>query len=444
MEQKFTEKTAIAIDGPSGAGKSTAAKIVAKKLGILYVDTGALYRTIGLFVKRRGVDPHESGAVVALLPEIDIKVRYENGTQAVYLNGENPGEAIREPDISMYASTVSAIPEVRAFLLETQKGIARENSVVMDGRDIGTVILPDADLKVFLVASDETRAQRRCEELRAKGIETTVEEVLRDMRERDANDRGRQVAPAIPAADAIELDNSALDAEGTADAIIELLYKKKQNSGQKKAKKCSYGPFYKVIHFLFAAPIRFFRRLHVHGKENEPTADKGAYLLCANHLTWRDPILLCACTHRQHPHFMAKKELFKIPLLRGLIRALGAYPVERGAMDVGAIKRTIRMLEEGTCVGMFPQGHRYKGQEPRSTPVKNGVALVAARSHVPILPVAFKCKDFKPRLFRRVDVYIGKPITWEELRLHGGDEKDYARMTEYIFGRVCDLAEGKE
>ena len=210
----------VAIDGPSGAGKSSIAKAIAKEMGIVYVDTGALYRTIGYFVRSKGVDPKDGAAVTKLLPEIRIEVKYENGAQCVYLNGENLGDKIREPEISMYASAVSAIPAVRDFLLETQRSIARANSVVMDGRDIGTVILPDAEVKIFLTASDECRARRRCAELKEKGIETTYEEVLADMRERDHNDKNRSVAPAVPAEDAIFLDNSDYTvAETLAEAI---------------------------------------------------------------------------------------------------------------------------------------------------------------------------------------------------------------------------------
>ena len=167
----------IAIDGPSGSGKSTLAKAVARELGIVYVDTGALYRAIGYHAFTRGVSPTDAAAVEALLPEIKLDIKYEDGTQFVYLNGENLGERIRQPQISMYASAVSAIPAVRAFLLEMQKDIARKNSVVMDGRDIGTVIIPDADVKIFLSASNERRAQRRTEELRAKGMEARYEDV---------------------------------------------------------------------------------------------------------------------------------------------------------------------------------------------------------------------------------------------------------------------------
>ena len=213
----------IAIDGPSGAGKSTIAKAIAKQLGIVYVDTGALYRTVGYFVRQHGKDPKSAEEVGELLPLINIEVRYENGVQNVYLNGENPGDKIRQPEISMYASAVSAIPSVRAFLLETQKDIARKNSVVMDGRDIGTVILPDAEVKIFMFASAEARAKRRYNELIAKGEAVNYEDVLAEMIERDHNDKSRDIAPAIPAPDAIMMDNSDMSVEENVQAVLDIV-----------------------------------------------------------------------------------------------------------------------------------------------------------------------------------------------------------------------------
>ena len=213
----------IAIDGPSGAGKSTVAKALAQKLGIVYVDTGALYRTIGYAAFSRGISTKDAEAMQALLPDINIDVKYEDGIQCVYLNGENLGDRIRRPEISMAASDVSAIPAVRAFLLDTQREIARRNSVVMDGRDIGTVILPDADVKIFMVASAEARAVRRTKELEEKGMTASYEDVLREMKERDAQDSGRAIAPAIPAPDAIHLDNSGMSVEESVQAVIDLI-----------------------------------------------------------------------------------------------------------------------------------------------------------------------------------------------------------------------------
>lgn len=219
----------IAIDGPSGAGKSSAAKAVAARLGIVYVDTGALYRTVGYYVRERGVKKEDVAGIVACLPHIAIEVRYENGAQHVYLNGEDLGDRIRQPEISMYASAVSAVPAVRAFLLDTQRDIARKNHVIMDGRDIGTVILPDADVKIFLTASNEARARRRTAELAEKGIKADYADVLREMNERDANDRNREIAPAVAAPDATVLDNSDLDMEETVEAILDLVKRKVGN-----------------------------------------------------------------------------------------------------------------------------------------------------------------------------------------------------------------------
>lgn len=216
----------IAIDGPSGAGKSTVAKALAKRLGIIYVDTGALYRTVGYYVRSKNTDPKDALAVEALLPEISVELKYENGEQIVCLNGENLGDRIRTPEISLYASAVSAIPAVRTFLLATQRDIAAKNSVIMDGRDIGTVILPDANVKIFLTASDECRAKRRYDELIEKGIDTTYEDVLSDMRTRDANDRNRDVAPAVPADDATVFDNSWMTPEECTAALLSLVKEK--------------------------------------------------------------------------------------------------------------------------------------------------------------------------------------------------------------------------
>ncbi|HIT56681.1 MAG TPA: (d)CMP kinase [Candidatus Galloscillospira stercoripullorum] len=199
----------IAIDGPSGAGKSTLAKLLASELGYLYVDTGAIYRTVGLCAFRRGIAPEDRAGVVAMLGTFSLDLKHgEDGLQHMYLDGEDVSEDIRRPEISMYASAVSALPEVREFLMEMQRGLARRQNVIMDGRDIGTVVLPDADLKLFLTASAEDRAQRRYAELREKGIATDFETVLADMATRDKNDASRAAAPLRQAEDAVLVDTT--------------------------------------------------------------------------------------------------------------------------------------------------------------------------------------------------------------------------------------------
>lgn len=221
----FLNTFKIALDGPSGSGKSTLAKNLAKHYGFVYIDTGALYRTIGLFVSERGIASDDAPSIAALLPEMHIEMRLENGGGVVYLGDRRIGDEIRTPLCSKYASDVSKIPEVRAFLLETQRSIARENNVIMDGRDIGTVILPDAQVKIFVTASIEARAKRRTAELDQKGVKTTYEEVLADMKWRDANDKNRDIAPAVPAEDAVMFDNSELNIEETLAHAIEIIDK---------------------------------------------------------------------------------------------------------------------------------------------------------------------------------------------------------------------------
>ena len=213
----------VAIDGPSGSGKSTLAKTLSKKLGWLYIDTGAMYRTVGLYAKRNQIEPNDEKSLQKHFSKIDIKLEWIDGSQHVFLNGEDVSDKIRTPEMSMYASAVSALPAVRAFLLEKQRDFARNNNVIMDGRDIGTVVLPNAQVKIFLKAGNEERARRRYEELIAKGQDVKFEDVLDDMLKRDKNDSTRTAAPCVPAHDAVLLDNSGYEPETTERKAMEII-----------------------------------------------------------------------------------------------------------------------------------------------------------------------------------------------------------------------------
>ena len=215
----------IAIDGPSGAGKSTIAKAVAERLGYLYVDTGALYRSLGLYALRRGADPGNAEQVVPLLPDADLTMRYVDGEQRVFLGDDDVSEAIRTPEASMASSAVSAIPQVREFLLDLQRDLAKKNNVIMDGRDIGTVILPNATYKIYLTASDTVRAERRRLQNLEKGIDQPFEEVLADIRQRDYNDTHREIAPLRKADDAVEVCTDELTLEESIQAVIDIVTK---------------------------------------------------------------------------------------------------------------------------------------------------------------------------------------------------------------------------
>lgn len=214
---------AIAIDGPAGAGKSTIAKDVSKRLGYIYVDTGALYRAVGLHMLRRGITAAEPERVEAELKNIDVTIHFQDGNQLVLLNEEDVSGLIRTPEVSMAASTFSALPSVREFLFDLQQELAAHNNVVMDGRDIGTVVLPKAQVKIFLTASPEERARRRFKDLEEAGKAISYEEVLKDVKERDYNDSHRAISPLLPAADAVHFDNTGYTLEQSVEKLLALV-----------------------------------------------------------------------------------------------------------------------------------------------------------------------------------------------------------------------------
>jgi len=222
----------VAIDGPSGAGKSSIARRVAARLGYTYVDTGALYRAIGLFAHRNGIDDTDEAALAPRLGEIKVELFYRDGKQHVVLNGEDVSEDIRKPEMSMAASNVSALPAVRAFLLDLQRQMARDYNVIMDGRDIGTVVLPQADVKIFLTASAEDRAMRRYKEFLGRGENISYEEVLEDINRRDYNDSHREIAPLRPAEDAILLDTTGNTLEQSLDLVERTIRERLQSKSK--------------------------------------------------------------------------------------------------------------------------------------------------------------------------------------------------------------------
>ena len=418
----------IAIDGPGGAGKSSVAKALAKKLGIIYVDTGALYRNIGLFMMEAGIDPKDADRVSEALGDFTLELKFENGKQVILLNGCDRGDDIRTPKASMAASDVSAIGAVREYLLNMQRDTAKRNSLIMDGRDIGTVILPTAEVKIFLTASPEARAKRRYLELKAKGKETPYEQVYAEMVERDKNDSTRAIAPCVPAEDAVILDNSDMTEEETLNAIVKIIKKKSKRESK----------FYPTAKLILGPILRFFMRLHPVGVENVPL--EGGLVLCSNHIAAVDVISIAAVCPRLLT-FVAKKELFSVPVIGWLVRKFGAIKVDRGGNDIGAIKASISAAESGKVLSIFPQGTRCPGVDPKTTPLRNGAALIAYRSKCNVIPVCLKIKNGKYAFMRKVEVIFGKPITYAELGFENGGTEEYTRATEKIFAEVTKLAD---
>ena len=418
----------IAIDGPGGAGKSSVAKELSRRLGMIYVDTGALYRNIGLFMLESGIDPKDSEKVSTSLDKLTLELQFSNGKQVVLLNGIDRGDEIRTPEASMAASAVSAIPSVRQYLLDMQRETARKNNVIMDGRDIGTVILPDAEVKIFLTASPKARAKRRYDELIAKGKDVTLKQVYDEMVERDRNDSTRDVAPCVKAKDAVLLDNSKLNQEQTVDAIIKIIRKKTRTT----------TAFYSICKAIFGPLFRFFLNIKATGTENVPK-DKGV-LFCSNHIAAVDIIAIGATCPRQIT-CIAKKELVSIPLLGGLVRALGAVKIDRSGSDVGAIKTSVGAIKDGKIVTIFPQGHRCPGVNPATTPIKHGAGLIAYHAECDVVPVSIKMKGGKYALFRRTEIVYGKPISFSELGFSYGGRDEYQQATEKVFNEILNNAD---
>lgn len=420
----------IAIDGPGGAGKSSVAKAVAKRLSIIYVDTGALYRSIGLFMLRNNISPADKDAVIAALPSLTLEMKFEDGKQVILLCGEDVGDSIRTPEVSMAASAVSAIKEVRDYLLSTQRSIAETNDVIMDGRDIGTVILPWAEVKIFLTATPEARAKRRYDELIAKGIDTTYEKVFDEMVLRDRNDSSREIAPCVQAEDALLLDNSDLNADETVEAVLRIVKKVRKERNKKGS------GLYMFLKAIVSPIYRLFARVHIVGKENIPK--EGGAIICCNHIGIND-ILILGTTFPRQIHFLAKKEWFNNKFLSVLFSALGAVPLDRGGRDVGALKNAVNKVKDGKTIAIFPQGHRYPGENPADTPIKSGMGLIAYHSHADVIPVCLKTKDGRYKLFRKIEVIYGKPIKYSQLGFERGGSAEYRDATSEAYLQGCAL-----
>ena len=401
----------VAIDGPSGAGKSTVARAAAAQLGYVYVDTGAMYRTIGLAVCRRGIPGEDTEGIRSVLPDIRVGITYENGAQHVLLNGEDVSSEIRTPEIAYYASRVSAVPEVREFLLNTQRDMAKNGNILMDGRDIGTVILPDAPVKIFLTASAESRAERRYKELVEKGQQVTMESVLHDINERDRQDMNRAIAPLRQAEDAVLLDTSALTLEESIASVLRIIREKTE---------------WLVVPFV-ALAFHIYFGYRIIGRENIP---EGGCVVCPNHIQLSDPpFAAVALSHRTPLRLMAKKELFQgNKLFAWLIAALGAFPVDREGADITAIKTALSSVKAGQKLIIFPQGTRGAAEGE----TKKGAAMLAVKSRAPILPMyitegkGFRC---------RATVVIGKPFTPDP------KTKEYGALADDILRRIYALKE---
>ncbi len=422
-----------AIDGPSGAGKSTVAKSVANSLGFLYVDTGALYRTIGLYVYRKGKNTALAADVVPCLPEISLQLKHQNGSQVVVLNGEIITNQIRTPEIAMAASNVSAIPEVREYLLDLQRNIAAENNIVMDGRDIGTVILPNADVKVFLTASAEERARRRHIEMSEKGIDEPYEVTLQKINERDYNDSHRAAAPLKQADDAVLVDSSNMSPEEVVQTICNLIKEKMPQSpkskGFSKPRLFFYGIARHTVLFFFKLAFN----IKYEGTENIP--ESGSYIVAPNHRTWFDPILVSAKI-KNISAYIAKDSLFKHKLFIPIFKLLHIFPVKRGASDRSALEKAVNYLNSGYNLTLFPEGTRSK--DGKLGQAKGGIVFIRHHANAGVLPVGISFSG-KLKFRSKITVRFGKLLPPEDFKANALTSSETRRLRDIIMNKIGEL-----
>lgn len=442
----------IAIDGPAGAGKSTIAKAVAKDLGIIYLDTGAMYRATAYYAIQHGIDVQDEQSISEMLKDFNMDIRYENGEQQIYVNGVNTTPYLREHYMSKAASDISALKCVRYKMVELQREFAKTHDVVLDGRDIGTFVLPDANCKFYMTATAEERASRRYKELIEKGANVEYENILQDIIKRDYNDSHREVAPLKQAEDAEYLDTTSLSVDDVIAHVKEVVHIKQKNANppQQNAQN-EHNPipsssmdkktlerikkYYKPVkNFAFYRFLRVF--LHplqsvlwptkVVGKENVKDVEGGIFI--CNHYSKVDSFIPCFNLFKKEAHILAKYELFKVPIAGWFLRQMGGIPVRRGEADVEAVKQVLRVLKANKRLLIFPEGTRNKEGSQQMAEFKTGTARFAIKTKSQIVPMIYYQS---PKLFKKNWLYIGKPFTLEEFYSARNPEENHA-ATERI------------
>jgi cytidylate kinase len=389
----------ITIDGPAGAGKSTAAQAVARRLRFAYLDSGALYRAIAWAGLGRGLPAADAEALARLRSEVRLTATAAPGSFRVFVDGAEIDAELRLPEVGERASVVATLPTAREWVGETLRELSRQGPCVAEGRDMGSRVFPEARIKIYLTASLEERARRRAAQLRAAGIESGAESVLSDIASRDARDRSREASPLRVPEGAVRIDNTRLSAGEQAEIIAELYRGRGRHRG-------AWGR--RLLQRSLWIAFRALLGVRVIGSDRLPP---GGFLLASNHKSYVDPPLLGSAVAGE-VKFLAKAELFRVPLVGSFLRSVGALPVRRGAFDKRAVEESIRCLQRGWPLVVFPEGTRTPG--PALGRPHPGIGLLARRADVPAVPVRIRGLEngFRPGR-GRVTVTIGDPLGME-------------------------------
>jgi cytidylate kinase len=421
----------IAVDGPAGSGKSSTARAVAGRLGLVWLDTGAMYRAVTLAALRAGIDPADGPAVAALAAAHPIGFDTSGTEPRVLLDGADVAVAVRAPEVTAAVSRVAAHAAVREQMVQRQREIAARGGVVLDGRDIGSVVLPHADLKVFVTADARTRAERRQREDAERGIRQPLDAIEAEIHRRDREDSTRAVSPLVRAPQAVWLDTTGLDFATQVEAVLALALRAVRQRPASPAadrrlvravpvdadaaRQDGYRAWHSHLHYLAKSGIHIVatallgQRTKLHPAVRLP----GSVLVACNHIATLDPPV-CGATMPFECWYVAKLELFRTPVLAKLIARFNAIPIHRGTADFSALDRAVALLKEGRNVFMFPEGTRQRSG--RLATAKWGFGYVATRAGRPIVPVFVRgTRDLRPRGLRRqrLEVWAGEPFQIE-------------------------------
>ena len=426
----------VAIDGPAGSGKGSITKIVAEKMKLSSIDTGAMYRCVTLDMLRKGVAIDDLEGVKKILDEIDIVLDEEN--QKVFLNGDDVTGEIRSVEVSKNVSFVSSIKEVRLKLVDLQRKIAKDKDIIMEGRDITTVVFPSADVKIYLDASVEERAKRRFKQNQENGIESSYDEILENIKTRDYNDMHKEFGALVRAEDAIYIDSSDLTIKQVTDKIIKIIKdKKKEIKINEKVYEEKPDGWFKTLQLNLVRKfmmifyyIPVFRIQSVH-KERVPK--EGAYIICANHINMLDALAV-VCSNKRKVRFVCKHSMFKNKWFAWALKSADTIPIDRDKNDIEAMKRIIKGLKNGDLLGIFPEGTR-KGME-KNLKAKNGAAFFALKGGVKVIPLGLQ-GSFKP--FTKVRLVYGEPLDFSEYYGKEKDKEALDKVTDIIMDNIVKL-----
>ncbi len=455
LEMILTERTAAAlrrfvvtIDGPAGSGKSTTASMLAARLGLAYLDTGAMYRAVAHAALSRGVDPEDAASVSELASALDLEIRTVEGKPALFLDGTSVEREIRTPEVSRLVSPVSRHEGVRRAMVRIQRRIGAAGGVVAEGRDTGSVVFPHADVKVFLVADIEARARRRQGQLRRMGIEEDLGAIRENILARDAMDSGRSLSPLCRPAGAFTVDTSALTIDAQIALIEAEVLARAERIGSLAVAPGESNPFARTTGYfgisqrVVRAVFRVVFGLRITGREH--LRYRESFVAASNHLSNGDPLVV-GCAFDREIWFLAKKELFRNPLFAWLIGAFHAIPVDREEIERRTMKRLFDLLGGGRSVLMFPEGTRSRTGELGE--LKPGLGFVAVKSGASIVPV---CVTGTNRLLeclvrrRRLVVRIGPPIRMDGVGRAGNSKDEYRVLAGMVRNAIRMLQDEPE